>query len=430
MLHVGAPKTGSTYLQSVLWRNRMLLRDAGWLYPVERAEEHFSATIDLRGMGWAGRADGPWSGAWGLVAARVASWPGSVILSNELLGGVTAEQAEQVVDALGGAGRDVHVVFTARDLARQLPSDWQEHLKHRHDVTLSRFVGDLVTLGRDAPAPFGELFWGLHDPETVLSTWAELVPAERVHVVTVPQGRTQSAPPPPADQPQSRSGSQQLWQRFAAAAGLQHLDVDLDVEPRNVSLGVVEAELLRRLNTLLRGRLTHEDQYEYLVRRMLSERVLASPQRSVAVSERPTLPPEQQEWALQRSRQMVEHLEQAGYDVVGDLAELIPGTPIEGRQPEGLSSEDLLPAAMDAVVGLLGQLARVSGQGTGGRTPREEIAELRHELERVRAERDYWRDGGLAHRLVRFSDQHPWAMPARQTYTRVRDKVRAARTGP
>jgi len=33
VVHVGAPKTGSTYLQAVLWRNRAALRAAGVLYP-------------------------------------------------------------------------------------------------------------------------------------------------------------------------------------------------------------------------------------------------------------------------------------------------------------------------------------------------------------------------------------------------------------
>lgn len=32
-LHIGAPKTGTTYLQNVLWRNRERLRTDGLLYP-------------------------------------------------------------------------------------------------------------------------------------------------------------------------------------------------------------------------------------------------------------------------------------------------------------------------------------------------------------------------------------------------------------
>ena len=70
--------------------------------------------------------------------------------------------------ALGASAAEVHLVFTARDIARQLVSDWQEHIKHKHVVTLERFVDDLVELGIDAPRPFGQMFWGLHDPARVL----------------------------------------------------------------------------------------------------------------------------------------------------------------------------------------------------------------------------------------------------------------------
>jgi hypothetical protein len=33
LLHVGTPKTGTSYLQDVLFRNRELLREHGILYP-------------------------------------------------------------------------------------------------------------------------------------------------------------------------------------------------------------------------------------------------------------------------------------------------------------------------------------------------------------------------------------------------------------
>ena len=35
---------------------------------------------------------------------------------------------------------EVHVVCTARDLARQIPAVWQEDVKNRHVVTFADFV--------------------------------------------------------------------------------------------------------------------------------------------------------------------------------------------------------------------------------------------------------------------------------------------------
>jgi len=411
---VGAPKTGTTYVQAVLWRNRSRLRAAGVLYPLQQPIEHFAATLDVREMSWGGRADGPWLGTWARLAERIESWDGSVLLSNELLGGVDPEQARTIADVLAGpAAREVHVVFTARDLARQLPSDWQEHIKHRHDISLATFVDDLVTLGLDAPAPFGELFWGLHDAERVLGTWATVVPPEQVHLVVVPRGE---------------SGPHELWRRFAAAAGLDELapglELDLDLKPHNVSLGVVEAELLRRLNTRLKRELPAR-QYDDQVRKVFAEKVLVSAQRSVPPSQRPSLPPRHRQWVADRSRRLVDAVASAGYDVIGDLEDLLPAEPADGPQPEDVEVDDLLAVALDAVTGLLrhlGQLADHRAEQT--EELRRQVVELESQLASMRVERNYWKDGGMAHRLVRFSDQHTWLVPARRAYLSGRERLR------
>jgi len=238
-LHVGAPKTGTTFLQDVLWTNRAALVEAGVCYPLRRADEHFAATMDLRQMAWGRERDPQWEGAWERIAARVRAWPGpTAVISNELLGGASAEQVAAAVASLAPA--QVHVVFTARDLARQLPSDWQEHLKHLHVVPFDRFVEDLVELGTAAPAPFGEMFWRLHDPVDVLDRWVSAVPAAHVHLVTVPQ-------------PDAPTGL--LWERFAAILGLDPAAFDTNVGRSNTSLGVVDCELLRRVNRHLRGKI-------------------------------------------------------------------------------------------------------------------------------------------------------------------------------
>jgi hypothetical protein len=74
--------------------------------------------------------------------------------------------------------------------------------------------------------------------------------------------------------------------------------------------------------------------------------------------------------------------------------------------------------------GLLRHLVHVLDNGPEVRGLRERNAELTAELHRARTEVAYWRDGGLAHRLVRFSDQHPWLMPARRGFLAVRERLR------
>jgi hypothetical protein len=334
-LHVGAPKTGTTFLQRVLWHHRPVLADAGVLYPMEDEGEHFDAAMDLRALAWGGEWDPKWEGAWERVAGRARAWEGPrVVISNELLGGASAAQARQAVASLQPA--DVRVVFTARDLARSLPSDWQEQVKHTHTVALHDFVDALVTQGLDAPAPFGEMFWGLHDPAHVLPSWAEVVGPERVHVVTVPQDGS------PRDV---------LWRRFAGVVGLDPDRYDTELGQGNTSLGTVEAELLRRANA--RGDLGRRlgPHYDALVRVHLVEGVLAARPDPARIP----LPPAHEAWVAWRSDEVVAALRTAGYRVEGDLAELTPVTRDRSgeRDPAEVTDRELLDASLDALSGLL-----------------------------------------------------------------------------
>lgn len=336
VLHVGAPKTGTTFLQQVLWKNRDVLRTNGIGYPLEAPREHFAATMDLRDMTWGGRREPEWDGAWDRVAQRAGEWPGRcVVISNELLGGANTEQIRRAIGSLQPA--DVRVVFTARDLARQLPADWQEQVKHTHTVTFDEFVDDLVAHGMAARAPFGPMFWGLHDPVHVLRPWAEVVGADHVVVVTVP---------PDGAEPNT------LWRRFASVLELDPDTCDLDVDNTNPSLGAVEAELLRRTNE-------HADRDQSRVyRRPLRGRLIGEVLQG-RVRAPIALPERHQDWVHKRSQELIDGVRDAGYAVVGDLMELQPAAPAAAAiDPAGISEAVLLDAALDALTGLITDSAK------------------------------------------------------------------------
>ena len=213
------------------------------------------------------------------------------IISNELLGGADAERIAAGLASVGPA--DMHVIFSARDFARQLVSDWQEHIKHKHEVTLEKFVDDLIELGLDAPKPFGELFWGMHDAAYVLRRWAVVVPAENIHVVTLPPpGRTQG---------------------HAVAALLRGSPVstaggyDAVTERANPSMGVAETELVRRMNAYVQG--MPAENYDPLVRIQLAEHILGGQPPKLM------LPTGRMDWVMERSRQLIDELKSAGYPV-------------------------------------------------------------------------------------------------------------------
>jgi hypothetical protein len=329
--HIGAPKTGSTYLQNVLFQNKGPLSAAGVLFPYDEPPQCFFSMLDFRGVGWGGKRPKEFRGHWDAVATRAREWPGNtVLLSNELFAAARPDRIEAGLATLQPA--DVHVIFTARDLARQLVSDWQEQVKHKHTVTLETFVSDLIELGRDAPAPFGELFWGAHDAAYVLERWARFIPASNIHVVTV------GHPGAPPDT---------LWRRYCAVTGLMADDYDTETPRVNQSMGVAETELLRRMNASVQH--MGIDVYDPLVRLFLAGKILAGGSSKI------TLPPEHIEWVTKRSQQLVDELASAGYRVEGDLEDLIPrpSDHLPHVSPTGQSEADLAPTAIKAATGLL-----------------------------------------------------------------------------
>ncbi|HEX2176520.1 MAG TPA: hypothetical protein VHG70_11480 [Nocardioidaceae bacterium] len=340
-VHVGAPKTGTTFVQSVLWRNREALAADGVLYPYQSRQQHFPAMLDLRERNWGATTPVHSGGVWDSVAERARGWTGhTVVLGNEILGGATERQIRRLLDSLAPA--EVHVIFTARDLARQMVSDWQEHIKHRHTITLEEFVDELIEHGHAARPPFGEMFWGLHDADHVLRRWADQVPAERIHLVTLP---------PPG------SAGNTLWERFCAVTGLDPERYSLDVGRSNTSLGRAEAEVVRRINARVRG--MQQPHYDALVRLRLTGTALTG------AGGRIVLPEGRMPWVRDRSRALIDALADRGYDVVGDLEELMPRAEHhEGYVPTGaIPARQMLPIAIKTNAALLriaaGQRSRI-----------------------------------------------------------------------
>ena len=103
-LHIGAPKTGTTYLQDRLDLNGNALRQHGIHFPVgplglRASHAHFKAALDLVGMDWGG-PPGHAEGQWDALMKRVRRLDGTVILSHEILAGATPEQITRAMGDL------------------------------------------------------------------------------------------------------------------------------------------------------------------------------------------------------------------------------------------------------------------------------------------------------------------------------------------
>ncbi|QXJ23970.1 hypothetical protein AGRA3207_005207 [Actinomadura graeca] len=348
-LHVGAAKSGTTYLQQVLWHNRDRLRGHGVLYPGADQADHVRAAFDLRGTFFRGASDPSVPGSWRDIVERVREWPGDAIISQELFAPATAAQVARAMDDLSFA--DVHVVFTARDLARQIPAHWQEDVKNRFSTPFAEFV---AVLRRTDWRSFdsARLFWGLQDPVAVLGRWGAALPPERVHVVTLPR------PGAPRDL---------LWRRFCAAVGLVPDEYDLSRSFANPSLGLAETGFLLRLNTALDEGVGWQV-YNESVKHHLAQEVLAARPAPVRIG----LPPDGLRWATERAVETAEGLRAAGYHVVGDLYELVPAAGAADVPAAEASPAELADVGTDAVAALL--LRVLDAERRAASTPGSQMA--------------------------------------------------------
>ena len=100
LLHVGTPKTGTSYLQDVLLRNRETLAGHGICYPADRFDAHFLAALDLMRLPWGG-LETEAVGAWDRLAAAVRACPGTAIISHEILATASRSQVGRALASLG-----------------------------------------------------------------------------------------------------------------------------------------------------------------------------------------------------------------------------------------------------------------------------------------------------------------------------------------
>lgn len=352
VLHVGAPKSGTTFLQNALWRNHEQLQEAGFTCPGQSQRDMFLAAIEVRDKARAwGLEPQEVAGRWERVCAEALASPSTTILSHELLAAADDQQVEAALAHLAGA--DLHLVFTARDLGRQVVSEWQERVKNGSTHTFREFQRS-VTRGAARGSTGG--FWAFQDLPAVLARWGAGLDPDHVHVVVAPP---QGSPP------------DVLWRRFGEAVGFRaELYDPVAPEARaNRSLGVTQIAVLRQVNQALDGRIV-QPSYARVVKRFFAQGLLATYD-----SPRPECPARLARRLNEVARGWMQTVAEAGYQVHGELDELLSAVPDPaGATPDAVDAREQADISAAVIADLLVEVMRLRrrlGSSSPADVPRE-----------------------------------------------------------
>jgi hypothetical protein len=342
VLHIGIPKTGTTAVQHAAAHHRAELLKHGVCYP-GRTLNHREAVCALMGrrLGWTGAGDYvPDIRLWQRLLAEVQQHPGArSLISHEFASESDDEQAQRFVDSLG---ESIHVVVTLRGFAWLLSSSWQQYVKAGRRQPFERWLKEiLIEQPGQSAAP---AFYKRNDQAAIVGRWVDVVGADRVTVIIA-----------------DKQKPHQLTDAFEDLLGLPHgllQHGEAGGLAANRSMSMPEAELIRRMNCVVREHGFSWQEFTALIRNGAIARLLEA-RRPTAAERKIALPQWAAENATERARAYAQGVGALGCRVIGDLESLYAPIPsVSGK----VAKVDSVPmdAAVEAMAGLL---SAATGQG-------------------------------------------------------------------
>jgi hypothetical protein len=324
-LHIGLPKTATTYLQTILWTNRETLEQQQVRLPGLARHDHLWSSRIIRKDPAFEKFGVHRLAAWDRLREDVAEWSGTALISHEFFAAASSEQVSRMVDDLAPA--EVHLVVTGREPLGLFTASWQESIKNRDVTPMAEYAR---TESEDSTDIWD---WRTLDIRLVLERWAPAFPPERVHVLPLP-GR---------DAPQ-----REIWDRFATLVGIDPDSVDLTQSFPNTSMGVVETETLRRINAHLGAFQSAIDRGTYIRSYLADERLVPRNGERFWPEE------SRIEEIRARGRASVDYIATQGFDVVGDLDALLVPDELPGRRvPESVTDAEVAQTSVELVARML-----------------------------------------------------------------------------
>lgn len=325
-IHIGLPKTATTYLQTIMWGARDQLRAEGVLLPGAERRDHLWASRVIRAEGeLASHAHERARTSWQRLRDEIAAWSGTAIISHEFFAAASAEQAAGMIAELAPA--EVHIIATAREPLGLFAASWQESIKNRDTTRIEDYSREVS----DSPSAIWN--WRTLDLRLVLERWSATVAPEHVHVLPLPG---KGAP------------REEIWHRFAGVLGLDSHAYDLSGNFPNESLGVVEAETLRRINE-------HMGDFNKAFERGVYIRTFLADERLVPrKGERFWPSAERIEDCRERGRAAAAYVVEQGFDLIGSAEDLlVPEDLPERRHPDTVTDAEVADVAVELVARIM-----------------------------------------------------------------------------
>lgn len=344
-LHVGATKTGTSYLQNTLSVNRERLAEQGVLWPGRKWSAQTKATKDL--VNHPGRRGAPdVTGRWDQMVAQIHAHGGPAIMSMEFLSFADEAAAERAARTL--APLDIRVILTARDLWRVTPAIWQESVQNSNQMPYREYLDKLTKdVYPVAETGMAKAFWGQQDLARILRVWGGVVKPDNLVVVTVP--------PKGADR-------SLLLDRFCEAAHIDHTGF-APARTGNESLGATSTEVVRRVNKKARQWDADFATFE-VIKWRVSKRYLSN---RTARDQVVGLPERYRPWVAKSQDRLIEAMAATNPTVIGSLDELrvprkVPrrmrkADPRTRTDPAAIPTEQVLDAAIEAILYLSADIA-------------------------------------------------------------------------
>lgn len=314
VVHIGPMKTGSTSLQRTLALHADALAAAGVSYPLHEDSVTWHPHNQQRAVYGMFGSVVPWvtpqrqhhyRAAGAHLAQTLEQWPGDVLLSAEAFSAMTAaDLADSLRTLAAPAQRGITVIAVLRDLARALPSQWQQDLRSGRGRDLAEFLDRFRTGSDRGSGNARTMFDYAHQVERLIAA----VGVESVVVVTVP---------PPGNPPDL------LWRRFAEATGLpavRAIDPARGDQAANRSLSAAECETLRRLNLALHDAGADPQRTATLRYRIVREAWWPRDRRDAPVA----LPAAALDWLEPICQHARDTIRATGVPLIGEWDDLLP----------------------------------------------------------------------------------------------------------